>query len=229
MENTDNFDIDRRSEAMLWEDAPVNEEKPSKPKKNNHSNEVKKDGWQKNFVLYLHDLVYLFAALMVISLLLMRVVVVSGTSMTNTLMHGDYLLVLNNLFYKDPQPGDIIVASKDSFDNGTPIVKRVIAVEGQTVDIDFEKGIVYVDGVALEEPYTKTKTNLQEGVSFPLVVDEGCIFVLGDNRNGSRDSRFPDIGQLDKREVLGKVFFLFLPGVNQDDGSKDFGRIGVVN
>ena len=187
------------------------------------------DGPQKNIILYLHDLVHLLAIVIVVSLLLMRVVVVSGTSMTNTLMDGDYLLVLSNIFYKDPQAGDIIVASKDSFDNGAPIVKRVIAVEGQTVDIDFREGVVYVDGKALDEPYTKTATTLQEGVEFPLTVEKDCIFVLGDNRNGSRDSRSPDIGLINKQEVLGKVFFLFLPGVDEDDRSRDFGRIGVVD
>ncbi|MBP3304972.1 MAG: signal peptidase I [Oscillospiraceae bacterium] len=180
-------------------------------------------------LLYLHDLVCLAATLIVITLLIVRVVVVSGTSMTNTLMNGDYLLVLSNTFYKEPKQGDIIVASKDSFDNGAPIVKRVIATEGQTVDIDFQAGIVYVDGVALNEPYTRTATNIQEGVTFPLTVDEGCIFVLGDNRNGSRDSRYPGIGQINKQEVLGKVFFLFLPGSSEETNTRDFGRIGVIS
>ena len=187
-----------------------------------------KPGWQKTLVMYLHDLVHLLAVLIVVSLLLFRVVVVSGTSMNRTLLDGDYLLVLSNAFYKNPQYGDVIVASKESFENGAPIVKRVIATEGQTVDIDFEAGIVYVDGVALEEPYVKTLTNVQEGVKFPLVVEEGCIFVMGDNRNGSKDSRSPEIGLIDKREVLGKVFFLFLPGTNRGTESRDFSRIGVV-
>ncbi len=184
--------------------------------------------WHKTVLQYTHDLLYLLAILIVSSLLL-RVVVVSGTSMTNTLQNGDYLLVLSNIFYKDPQPGDIIVASKDSFDDGAPIIKRVIATEGQEVDIDFKQGIVYVDGVALEEPYVRTLTTLQEGVKFPLIVDEGCIFVLGDNRNGSKDSRNPEIGQLDKREVLGKAIFLFLPGKSVGSNQREFDRIGLVN
>lgn len=183
--------------------------------------------WQKSLLLYAHDLLYLLAGLIVLMMLL-PVVVVSGTSMTNTLQNGDYLLILSNIFYREPKYGDIIVASKDTFDNGSPIVKRVIATEGQTVDIDFDAGIVYVDGVALEEPYTRTATNIQEGVSFPLTVEEGCVFVMGDNRNGSRDSRYPGIGLIDKREIRGKVIFLFLPGRDDTTGKKDFGRIGVI-
>ena len=153
--------------------------------------------------------------------------------MTNTLKDGDYLLVLSNVFYHEPKQGDIIVASKSGFDDGKPIVKRVIATEGQTVDIDFEMGIVYVDGIALDEPYTKTPTTLQEGVTFPLVVEEDCIFVLGDNRNGSRDSRYPGIGLIHKKEVIGKVLMIFLPGTNGTDvfgnpkEPRDFRRIGV--
>lgn len=190
--------------------------------------------WRKNLLLYAHDLLYLLACFIVVSLVL-RVVVVSGTSMNDTLKDGDYLLVLSNVFYTKPKQGDIIVASKTSFDNGAPIVKRVIATEGQTVDIDFDAGIVYVDGAALDEPYVRTATTLQEGMKFPLTVDEGCIFVLGDNRNGSRDSRYPGIGLIDEHEVIGKVIFLFLPGTNGKDayGSpnepRDFSRIGAVN
>lgn len=197
--------------------------------------------WQKQVLLYLHDLVYLLAAVIVVLLLCFRVVVVSGTSMNTTLLDGDYLLLLGNVFYNDPEYGDVIVASKDTFDNGAPIVKRVIATEGQWVNIDFENGIVSVsdDGMKtwrqLDEPYTSTPTNVQEGLAFPMYVEEGCIFVMGDNRNGSRDSRSPQIGLIDKREVLGKVVFLFLPGTNgtdmngQPNEPRDFGRIGVVD
>lgn len=149
--------------------------------------------------------------------------------MFDTLLDGDYLLLLSNTFYRDPQQGDVVVISKESYDNGTPIVKRVIATEGQTVDIDFTAGIVYVDGEALEEPYTQTPTNMQEGMEFPLTVDEGCIFVMGDNRNESKDSRNPEIGLVDTREVLGKAIFLFLPGDHKGTEKRDFGRVGTVS
>jgi len=192
-----------------------------------------KPNWKKTLLTYAHDVLYLLALLVVFSLVL-RVVVVDGTSMNNTLKDGDYLLVLSNVFYRNPKQGDVIVASKESFDNGAPIVKRVIATEGQKVDIDFEEGIVYVDDQPLDEPYTMTPTSLYEGVDFPLIVGDNCIFVLGDNRNGSRDSRHPSIGLIDKREVIGKVIFLFIPGTNGTDYAgdpkekRDFSRIGAV-
>ena len=137
--------------------------------------------------------------------------------------------MLSNIFYQNPEQGDIVVVSKKSFDNGSPIVKRVIAVEGQTVDIDFEQGIVYVNGEALAEPYINNLTTNREGMTFPLVVEDGCIFALGDNRQVSRDSRDPIIGQIDKREILGKALVLMLPGTSHGHYSRDFSRIGVVS
>lgn len=184
--------------------------------------------WKKNLVLYLHDLSYLLVCVIVIFLLLFRVIVVSGDSMYSTLLDGDYLLLTSNLFYHNPEKGDIVVVSKDSFDNGTPIVKRVIATEGQVVDIDFDNGIVYVDGKALEEDYTNTPTNAQEGMTFPLLVQDGCVFVMGDNRNNSRDSRDPSIGQVDTREILGKAFFLMMPGTDGGMLPRNFDRIGAI-
>ena len=181
------------------------------------------------FLASLHDIVFLVAGVLLIFSLLFRVVIVSGPSMNDTLVHGDWLLLLGNSFYGEPKQGDIVVASKKSYDNGTPIIKRVIVTEGQTVNIDFEVGIVYVDDVALEEPYTLTPTSLYEGVSFPLTVEEGCIFVMGDNRNMSKDSRSTEIGQIDCREVLGKAIFLIFPGNNDGKSNRDISRIGVVS
>ena len=185
-------------------------------------------GWKKNIVLYLHDIVFLLILVMLIFLLPFRLIVVSGDSMYSTLVDGDYLLLLSNLFYHEPDQGDIVVIGKKTFDNGTPIVKRVIAKEGQTVDIDFEKGIVYVDGVALEEDYTFSPTMNHGNVIFPQTVEDNCIFVLGDNRGVSLDSRYPQIGQIDRREILGKALFLFLPGTHYGQLSWDFERIGVI-
>jgi signal peptidase I len=187
---------------------------------------------EKVYLPYLHDLVTLIAGVILVFSFLFRVVIVSGPSMNSTLIDGDWLLLLGNVLYGEPKKGDIIVASKDSFDNGAPIIKRVIATAGETVDIDFDAGIVYVNGEALDEPYTLTPTNLREGISFPLTVDEGCIFVMGDNRNVSKDSRSTDIGQVDCREVLGKALFLFFPG--DPDGARgpdkrEMGRIGAVS
>ena len=189
----------------------------------------KKAAQDHSALTYLHDVVHLIAGIVLIFLLCFRVVVVFGPSMDQTLCHGDYLLLLGNVFYREPQQGDIIVASKDSFDDGEPIIKRVIATEGQIVDIDFSQGIVYVDGEALDEPYTNTPTNLSEGVRFPLTVEEGCVFVMGDNRNESKDSRSPQIGLVDRREILGKAIFLLLPGQSGAGGERYFNRIGVLS
>ena len=183
---------------------------------------------QNTLLLYLHDLVFLLAAILLVLLLLFRIVIVSGPSMNNTLLDGDYLLLLSNNVYPNPKYGDVIVASKDDFKNGEPIIKRVIATEGQTVDIDFEAGVVYVDGTALQEDYTLTPTNLAEGIVFPITVDDGCLFVMGDNRNESKDSRNPEIGLVDKREVLGKAILLLLPGTDGGAVQPQYSRIGVI-
>ena len=190
----------------------------------------KKLGWKKSTVLYLHDMVYLLVAVMILFTIVFRVIIVSGSSMYSTLVDGDYLLLLSNVFYREPEQGDIVVVSKESFDHGTPIVKRVIATEGQIVDMDFENGIVYVDGLPLEEDYINNLTTNSEGVQFPLIVEEGCIFVMGDNRQVSKDSRNPEIGLIDKREVMGKAVFLMFPGTGEGRFSdpRDFDRIGVI-
>ena len=197
-------------------------------KKNDEEEQL---SFEKNVMIYLHDMIYLLAIVMIVFVLLFRIVIVSGSSMYSTLWNGDWLLVTGSAFYKEPQVGDIIVASKDSFNSGEAIIKRVIATEGQTVDIDFEKGIVYVDGVALQEDYTYTPTNVEEGIIFPITIAEGCIFAMGDNRNGSRDSRDPSIGMIDKREILGKALFLLFPGTGEGSNiaPRDFDRIGAID
>ena len=183
---------------------------------------------QKGFTSYLRDLVFGLAFVLLAFMLIFRVVVVSGPSMMDTLHDGDSLVLISNIFYRNPKQGDIVVATKDSFKDGEPIIKRVIATEGQTVDIDFDAGIVYVDGKPLDEPYTRTPTNYQEGMKFPLKVDEGCVFVMGDNRNDSLDSRSTQIGLIDRREILGRVLFLALPGREPFTQKRDFSRIGVL-
>ena len=195
--------------------------------KEDTSGQSEKISFGQNVALYLHDISYMLIALIVLLVLVFRVVVVSGTSMNMTLLDGDYLLLLSNSLYLNPEQGDIVVISKESFRNGEAIVKRIIATEGQTVDIDFEKGIVYVDGVALDEPYINTPTTTSGGVQFPLTVEEGCVFVLGDNRGISQDSRYPSIGQIDTREILGKAIFLIFPGTNYDQEDREYSRIGV--
>ena len=202
--------------------AQMEEKKRGKKKKE------EKLTWQQSLVLYMHDLVYMLIAIILLFLLVFRVIIVSGDSMNSTLIDGDYLLLTSSFLYRNPQQGDIIVASKDSFDDGAAIIKRVIATEGQIVDIDFDNGIVYVDGLPIDEPYINNLTTRQEGVLFPLRVEEGCIFVLGDNRAVSKDSRHPEIGLVDTRQILGKALFLMLPGVDELTGQRDFDRTGAI-
>nr|WP_302648565.1 signal peptidase I [uncultured Dysosmobacter sp.] len=157
-----------------------------------------------------------------------RMMGVDGHSMLNTLQHGDRLLVVNSLLYHDYKYGDIVILRKDGVFDDDPIVKRVIAVEGQTVDIDFTEGIVYVDGEVLEEDYIREPTYVAEGTEFPLTVPEGSIFVMGDNRNGSSDSRDYRLGTVDTRYVIGKAAFLIYPGPDYVTEKRDFRRIGVI-
>ena len=166
-------------------------------------------------------------AVVLVFTFVVRLIGVDGHSMLPTLQDGDRLLVLNSMFYNDYQYGDIVVLRKDTFME-EPIVKRVIATEGQTVDIDFASGTVWVDGQELYEPYIYELTFTEEGTEFPLTVPEGSIFVMGDNRNHSSDSRNSALGTVDTRYVIGKAVFLLFPGVGADSGKRDFGRIGLI-
>lgn len=157
-----------------------------------------------------------------------RMLGVDGHSMLNTLQHGDRLMVVNPIFYHDYKYGDIVILRKTGVFDNEPIVKRVIATGGQTVDIDFSEGVVYVDGEALEEDYIREPTYTAEGTEFPLTVPEGSIFVMGDNRNGSSDSRDYRLGTVDTRYVIGKAAFLLFPGADYDTEKRNFSRIGVI-
>lgn len=143
-----------------------------------------------------------------------RIVGIEGGSMENTLIEGDRVII-TNLFYT-PQNGDIVVISRNynnvnNANTAEPIIKRVIAVEGQTVDIDFQNGIVYVDDDAIYEPYIKNLTKRAHDVEFPVTVKKDCVFVLGDNREVSLDSRDKQIGMVNKRYILGKAVFRIFP------------------
>ena len=157
-----------------------------------------------------------------------RLTQVDGESMTNTLQDGEMMLVWSLGYH--PKAGDIVVVNKKTatFLDDRAIVKRVIAVGGQTVDIDYQTGAVYVDGELLEEDYINEPTYVEEGTEFPLTVPEGSIFVMGDNRNGSSDSRDYRLGTVDTRYVIGKAAFLIFPGPDYETEKRDFKRIGVI-
>lgn len=158
-----------------------------------------------------------------------RVVGVSGPSMRETLQNGDKLLVLNGYLCGEYRRGDIVIFQKPDFENGELIVKRVIATEGQTVDIDFAAGAVFVDGEELEEPYTREPTWLDEGLAFPVTVPEGCVFLMGDNRNHSKDSRCEELGPLDTRHIVGRAVLLAFPGETAELEQREWSRIGTMN
>ena len=180
----------------------------------------------------LHDLVYILAAITLVFVFLVRLVGVNGESMLPTLYHGDYLALQSNVIMGDLEYGDIVVARKLEFRDGEPIVKRVIATEGQTVRIDYDNNgelCVSVDGVVLDEPYINEEMLPIYSVPMEVTVEKDCIFVMGDNRNHSSDSRVESIGQIKLDQVLGKVLCIILPGKDAITGERDFSRFGAVS
>lgn len=159
---------------------------------------------------WLESLVTAIVACILIFLFLFRIVNVDGTSMVPTLQDYDKIVItrlFNGSHYRN---GDIVVLTKESFGEES-IVKRVIATEGQTIDIDFANGVVYVDGVAQDEPYIAEPTNRRLDFSGPMTVPENCVFCMGDNRNASTDSRRSTIGMIDTRCILGRVVLRLWP------------------
>ena len=163
----------------------------------------------KNTYEWIQCIITALAACVVLFLFFVRVIDVKGSSMVPTLHDGDKMLV-SNLFYK-PKTGDIVIFKKDEYNPNKALVKRIIAVEGDTVNIDFEKGIVYINGEAIQEDYINELTHIKEDFIGPKTVPEGCLFVMGDNRNASTDSRTTEIGMVDKRLLIGKVHMVLFP------------------
>lgn len=140
--------------------------------------------------------------------LVLRPAAVIGDSMLPNFIGGDRVACIHS--FSGYERGDVIIISHATRKDES-IIKRVIAVGGDTVDIDFYKGTVSVNGQVLDEPYVNTPTNLSYDMTFPVTVPEGKLFVLGDNRNDSLDSRSTDIGFINENKVLGKVVFRFYP------------------
>ena len=178
--------------------------KPEQPKL------TKAEEFKLDLYFWLQALVMALVGLILIFTFVGRIIGVDGESMMPTL-HDHDMLLLQSIGYT-PSQGDVVVLSKNTFRDGAPIVKRIIAVGGQTVDIDYDTNTVYVDGVALDEPYIlEPMRELPAEYATHIEVPEGSVFVMGDNRNNSTDGRSPSIGVVDERCILGRALFVILP------------------
>lgn len=173
----------------------------------------------------IESVVYATFLVLLVFTFLFRIATVEGTSMEPTLQEGDRLIV-SNLMYQ-PESGDIVIINSQnahlfSDESETDvyksagldkrIVKRVIAMEGQTVDIDFDLGIVYVDGIQVYENYIADLTTRDEGAfDYPITIPDGYMFVMGDNRLWSKDSRHPEVGLIDNNDIAGHVVLRISP------------------
>jgi len=156
--------------------------------------------------------VFSTAFVMILFSFVIRMTVVHGASMENTLVENEFVAVSD--IYLTLEQGDIVVCqNKANQYHKEPIVKRIIAKEGQIVDIDFDTWVVTVDGVVLDEPYIKLSPDrrITSDWEYPYTVPENHIFVMGDNRNHSADSRSDEVGPIDVRYVVGKVVFRVFP------------------
>ena len=210
------IDVDSNSEPTPAKDEEVVYTAPEKAEEASVVTDAKPEKEEippkKKALLSFFDLVSVvmssFVIIAIVFVFVCRLVGVDGESMTNTLQHGDWLLTVNKTEYVN---GDIVVITQDTWFNA-PLIKRVVATGGQEIIVDEQTDSVYVDGVLLDEPYIKEQFINNEGIhEYPLVVPEGYLFCMGDNRNGSTDSRFAEVGLIDEREILGKAVVRILP------------------
>lgn len=225
-------------DRLALEAKAVGSERKNKKK----DNPFEPKGFAGSVYVMLHDMVAILAVIVVVLVLLARLVGVSGSSMYPTLVgasesseaKGDYLILRSNFISSAYAQGDIVVASVPSFQNGKPIVKRVVAVGGQTVS--FRMGDdsflhVYVDGVLQSEDHINEPMEVRSGAGdgYTVTVPEGCYFLMGDNRNNSTDSRYADVGTVDGRYILGKALWLVFPGLDIRQGNtRDWSRLGNI-
>ena len=173
------------------------------------------ESWESTAYCCAQALITAVVGVVVLFTFFIRLIGVSGGSMQDTLYTGDRLLVLNSIFC-DFQPGDVVVVNDYNAELNETIVKRIIA------------GIVYVDGQALDEPYAKEPTYKSEGTQFPLTLAEDEVFVMGDNRNHSTDSRSDQLGPVKEGYLQGKALLLLLPGATPDTDKRDWSRVGAI-
>ena len=157
---------------------------------------------------WLESIVQALVIVVIMMAFVIRPITVIGTSMLNTLYDADKVVVTKCGYV--PKNGDVVVIRPfNALDK--PIIKRVIATEGQTFSIDFSDGSVYVDGKKLDEPYIRERMWLRGDGEIPPVIPKGHSFVMGDNRNGSMDSRFKGVGVVPNELIMGKAIFVFYP------------------
>ena len=193
--------------------------------KNDDAPAEKGESGGKKLAKYLFDWLEIFAFsfmfVLVVFIFSFKIVTVDGTSMNRTLEDGENLII-SNLFYQ-PKTGDIVIVSRDRFGQ-EPIVKRVIATEGQKVHIDYESWQVTVDGVLLDEPYVNfrpAEAMHKYGCPTDFIVGKDMVFVMGDNRNNSTDSRAQGVYDIvgedyiytgyTESDIMGKVLIRVLP------------------
>lgn len=163
---------------------------------------------RRSWYEWAESLILAMVVVTIISSCFFRVVGVNGSSMADTLQHGDSLLMMNG-FYREPAYGDIVVVQQK---DAEPLIKRVIALEGDVISIDPDELVVYLNGEKLDEPYIRNMTPTLYGFTGPYTVPEDCVFVMGDNRADSHDSRDLDgIGAVHESEIMGKAFFRIWP------------------
>ncbi len=167
-----------------------------------------RDTTMRAAIEWVESLAFATALLVLVFVFFVRAVTVSGSSMESTLIGGDKILV-RSIGYT-PKRGDVIVVDGYT-EYGEPLVKRIIGLGGDEIDINFETSEVFVNGMLLDEPYVGSTPFRKGDVSFPLTVPQGMAFVMGDNRRESLDSRDTSVGFIDTRDILGKVFFRVLP------------------
>ncbi|MCI7085692.1 MAG: signal peptidase I [bacterium] len=191
----------------LLSDSTVKQDEEEQNNTMNSQVEVNSSGAVACIYDWVHCLLIAVIAVVIILTFFFRMVNVDGESMLETLQNGDKVIV-SELFYT-PNDGDIVVISHGQ-KYKDPIIKRVIATEGQTLDINFETGEVVVDGVVLQEDYIIGET-IKGDTAIPSVIPEGKVFVMGDNRTKSLDSRYENIGLIDKSDIIGKAQFVAFP------------------
>lgn len=184
-----------------------NQETPTPRFTSTHKRKKRPDGTLSTCYEWLGSFITALLCVIVLFTFVFRVVRVSGPSMMPTLSDKD-TLIISDMFY-EPTTGDIVVLQVPSYKDGLPLIKRVIATEGQHVKIDFDKWTVTVDGKVLNESYLYFQSQSMDRYDCPeeFTVKEGCVFLMGDNRNNSSDSRNSLIGQVDARYIMGKVIF----------------------